>query len=116
VWSSEYHQNGAWHGPHQCSLKFDRETGKIAGEGTDDVGRFTIDGTSNSEMLRMDFTKFYEVGTGNVKENSGHSVTVQLTWNPSTAQFEGTRYVEATNCHGGDDFRLKFKDYEVSSN
>ena len=116
VWSSEYHQYGTWHGHHQCTLRFDRQTNQITGEGNDDVGRFAVDGTFSTEGHRMGFTKSYQLGTGNPAENSGHTVTVQLTWNPSTLQFEGKWYVQTAKYRGEDDFRLKFKDYEQISN
>lgn len=113
TWSSQYQQYNTWHGPHQCSLTFDRGTNQIAGAGHDDVGQFTVDGTFSIETHRMALTKTYQLGTGNRAENSGHQVTLQLTWNSTTNQFEGKWYVQTNKYQGDGDFQLKFKDHAM---
>ena len=113
TWSSQYQQYNTWHGPHLCSLEFDRGTNKVTGAGNDDVGQFTVDGTFSIETHRMALTKTYQLGTGNRAENSGHQVTLQLTWNGTTNQFEGKWYVQTNKYQGNGDFQLKFKDHTM---
>jgi hypothetical protein len=108
-WSSRYFQYKNWHGPHQFSLIFNSETMKVTGLGVDNVGSFTIDGIYSIETHRIGLTKKYEPGTGDPKENFGHQVTIQLTWNAENHQFEGDYYVNfATSKHHQDKFELKF--------
>jgi len=107
IWSSRYYQYNTWHGPAQFSLFFDPLSTNITGSGTDDVGTFTIDGTYSTESHRIGLTKKYKLGTGNQKENLGHEVTIQLTWNSHNNQFEGKWYVQTSKYNGEDKFELK---------
>ena len=115
MWSSRYQQYDMWHGPHQCSLQFDQATNRVTGAGNDDVGRFSIDGTFSTETHRMGLTKTYQLGTGDPTENSGHKVTIQLTWNDSTNRFEGKWYVQTKKYRGGGEFQLTLANREVIS-
>ncbi|CAF4594569.1 unnamed protein product [Rotaria sp. Silwood2] len=90
IWSFRYYQYDKWHGPYRVSLTFDRSLGKVTGQGTDDVGIFTIDGIFSSENFRLALTQIYEAETGDPTENLGHTSTIQLTWNSNNNQFEGT--------------------------
>ncbi|UJR11122.1 hypothetical protein I4U23_015304 [Adineta vaga] len=107
MWSSRYHQYNRWHGPHQLSLTFDSSMLKIDGNGTDDVGEFTITGLYSFQTNRMTLDKLYKSGTGNIMENFGHKVTIQLDWNAELNQFEGTWYVQTKKYRGEDKFELK---------
>ncbi|CAF2142539.1 unnamed protein product [Rotaria magnacalcarata] len=89
-WSSLYYQSYDWHRPYRLSLKFNHQTSTVSGQGTDEVGSYTICGVFSSENLCMGLTKRYKLGTGNPSENLGHSVvTIHLTWNQARDQFEG---------------------------
>lgn len=107
-WSSRYYQYSAWHGPHALTLNFDRGMSTIRGEGTDDVGNYTVEGVFSIETHRMGLTKTYRAGTGNSRENFGHSVTLQLAWNPANEQFEGKWFIQTARYRGEDKFQLKF--------
>ena len=106
-WTSRYFQYGKWHGLHRFSLTFDSYSMKITGSGTDDVGTFTMEGLYSPQTSRIGLTKKYQAGTGNLQENLGHQVTIQLTWNASN-QFEGKWYVQTSRYNGENKFELKF--------
>ncbi|CAF0760530.1 unnamed protein product [Adineta steineri] len=110
IWRGRYYQYGRWHEPHKIILSFDRKSDRVFGHGYDDVGKFTIDGTFSMETQRIVITKVYESGTGDSQENFGHTVTLQLTWNSSHAQFEGKWSVETGRYRGSDKFELKLED------
>ncbi|CAF1403845.1 unnamed protein product [Adineta steineri] len=75
---------------------------KVTGSGSDDIGVFTIDGTYSTETNRIDLIKTYQLGTGNSLENFGHQVTIQLTWDKTNSQFEGTWNIETDRyCDNG---------------
>jgi hypothetical protein len=81
---------------------------KFTGSGSDDVGSFTIDGIYSIETRRIGLTKQYQRGTGNPSKNYGHPVTIQLTWNAHSLQFEG-KYYAVTLEYNEDKFELKFE-------
>jgi len=113
IWSSRYFQYTRWHGPYQFSLLFDPQSMKVTGSGSDDVGKFTIDGTYSTETSRIALTQKYQAGTGNLSENLGHQVTIQLTWNAQNNQFEGKWYVQTSEYHDEDKFELKFNGQQL---
>ena len=106
-WSSRYYQRGRWHGPHTLSLNFDRGMSTVQGQGTDDVGEYTVEGIFSTKNHRMALTKKYRAGTGDTSENFGHSVTLQLVWNPANEQFEGKWFIQTAKYRGEDKFQLK---------
>ena len=106
-WSSRYYQRGRWHGPHTLSLEFDRGMSTVHGQGTDDVGDFTVEGIFSTKTHRMALTKKYSAGTGDTSENFGHSVTLQLVWNAANEQFEGKWFIQTAKYRGEDKFQLK---------
>ncbi|CAF4090130.1 unnamed protein product [Rotaria sp. Silwood1] len=108
IWSSRYFQYERWHGPHSFLLSFNSQSMKITGSGSDDIGVFTINGIYSTETNRIGLTKTYQLGTGNPLENLGHQVTIQLTWNAQSSQFEGKWYVKTSQYGGQDTFQLKF--------
>ncbi|CAF3006669.1 unnamed protein product, partial [Rotaria sp. Silwood2] len=89
LWSSRYYQYDAWHGSHQLSLSFDPETSKVTGNGSDDVGDYNIEGIYSTTTHWMGLTKKYQNGTGDLSQNLGHYVTIQVTWNTNQRRFEG---------------------------
>ncbi|UJR12757.1 hypothetical protein I4U23_016931 [Adineta vaga] len=107
LWSSRYHQYNQWHGPHQLSLTFNSSTLAVDGQGTDDIGEYTVDGTYSYETNRLALTKVYKTGTGNPTENHGHTVTIQLDWNTEKNQFEGKWYIQTKKYRGEDKFELQ---------
>ena len=91
---SYYQQYNTFHGPFEMKLAFYPQAGYIVhGGGTDDVGMYVIKGVYSPRTLRMGLEKYYQKGTGNPMENLGHTVTVQVEWNPTQAQFYGKYYV-----------------------
>jgi len=92
---------------------FDRPHGKVTGKGLDDVGDFTIDGIFSSENLRLALTQKYQAGTGDLKENFGHTSTIQLKWNSSNKEFQGMWFVQTSTYSGNGEFKLKFEDYSI---
>lgn len=107
TWSSRYYQYGHWHGPNDVTLQFNRETNRVSGKGMDDVGSYDIEGIFSLGEHKMGLTKTYRNGTGDLSENSGHSVTIQTTWNENTNQFEGKWFVDTK--HYRDDNKIEFK-------
>jgi hypothetical protein len=104
IWSSRYLQCGIWHGPNYFSLLFDFQSFKVAGSGSDNIGRFIIDGTYSIKTGRMGLIKIYQLGTGNRE----HQIIIQLIWNPETYQFEGKSYVRTKTYREENRFELKF--------
>ena len=60
-----------------CTPAADGDGGTTTGNGQDDVGQFTLDGVYKAAKLAL--LKHYILGTGDAKENSGHTVTLRLT-------------------------------------
>lgn len=83
----------------------------VNGSGCDDVGEFTIDGTFSDHTQRMGLTKYYKKGTGDPSQNLGHSVDIQVSFNPQWNRFEGRWYVQTKKYHGEDEFELKFDSF-----
>lgn len=110
TWSSKYYQYRKWHGPFEFSLLFDLPSMKITGLGSDDVGKFTIEGIYSLKTRRIGLIKTYTKRTGNPRENLGHRVTIQLEWNPEKNVFEGKWYVQTRKYHGENKFELKYKE------
>jgi hypothetical protein len=108
-WSSQYYQYDAWHGPYRLMLVFDPETWKVTGSGSDDVGAYTIDGIYSTKTNRIGLTKTYQEGTGDLQQNLGHNVTIQMTWNSTQCQFEGKWFVQTNKYSGEDKFELKLE-------
>ncbi|CAF1047009.1 unnamed protein product [Adineta steineri] len=115
-WKSQYFQYGKWHGPCRFSLTFENSSTTVKGTGSDDIGKFTINGVYSHETSRLGLSKKYQLGTGNKTQNLGHTVTIQLTWNKSSNQFEGKWYVRTNKYHGNDKFQLKFDGRHLSAN
>ncbi|CAF1173499.1 unnamed protein product [Adineta steineri] len=108
IWSSRYCQHNRWHGPHQLYLSFNHTMSRVDGEGTDDIGAFTIDGIFCRQTQKLALTKIYKQGTGNMAENFGHKVTIQLIWNSNQNVFEGKWFIHTTKYRGEDKFELKY--------
>ncbi|CAF1268622.1 unnamed protein product, partial [Adineta steineri] len=98
TWESQYHQYNKWHGPHQVDLFFDMHQMKITGSGSDDVGLYSIDGLYSTQTRRIGLTKTYLSGSGNISQNLGHNVIIQLEWNRYNNQFEG-KWLSLANEH-----------------
>ncbi|UJR06977.1 hypothetical protein I4U23_011265 [Adineta vaga] len=109
IWSLRYHQYNKWHGPYNLALTFNHSLDEITGRGTDDVGDFTINGVFSSINLRLDLIQTYKKGTGDPNENLGHTSTIQMTWNSTKNQFEGTWYVQTYKYSGNGIFELRFE-------
>ncbi|CAF1173020.1 unnamed protein product, partial [Adineta steineri] len=109
VWSCQYYQYNIWHGRYRFSLVFDSETQKVTGNGSDNVGVYTIEGIYSSRTNRMGLIKTYQKGTGNPIQNLGHDVTIQVVWNSNQRQFKGKWYVRTNKYSGQDKFKLKLK-------
>jgi hypothetical protein len=108
TWEGQYYQYNAWHGPYQMNLHFDPQEWKVTGSGTDDVGMYSIDGIYSTHSRRIGLTKKYHPGTGNLSQNLGHSVIIQLEWNRYNNQFEGKWYVRTQKFKGSGDFKLNY--------
>ena len=115
TWFSKYYQYRKWHGPHRLTLNFDPTQMTVSGTGCDDVGTFKITGLYSTKTQRLGLTKTYKSGTGNLKENLGHTVTIQLHWNPRNKQFEGKWYVQTRKYRGENVFELKLSNKQQSS-
>ena len=53
---------------------------KITGKGTDLVGQYLLAGELNMENGRISINKTYRMGTGDPKQNLGHTVQLRLEW------------------------------------
>jgi hypothetical protein len=115
VWTSHYYQYGKWNGPCRQSLSFDAGEMKVKGTGSDNVGAFNIAGIYSTKTQRLGLTKTYKPRTGNLAENLGHTVMIQLYWNPSKTQFEGKWYVQTKKYCGEDKFELKPSNQQKSN-
>jgi hypothetical protein len=110
IWSSRYSQLRLWHGPNYFPLSFDSQSFKVTGFGSDNVGKFTIDGIYSDKTNRMGLIQKYQLGSDVPSKNLGHEVIIQLAWNSKTCQFEGQWYVQTKEyCEDGN-FELKFNE------
>jgi hypothetical protein len=108
IWSSQYYQYEKWHGPHFLRLDFELHTSKITGSGSDDVGKYSIEGIYSVKSNRIGLIKTYRKGTGDPKQNLGHRVTIQLAWNSNLRIFQGKWYVWTYKYGEQDKFHLEF--------
>lgn len=109
IWSGRYFQYDQWHGPSNFSLSFDSSSSTINGSGSDGVGAFNISGKYSTETKEIELVKTYKAGTGDQTENLGHSVTIEVTWDPAKQLFAGNWYVDTSSYRGDDLFELQFK-------
>jgi hypothetical protein len=117
IWSSRYLQFGIWHGPIYFSLLFDSQLLKVTGSGSDDIGRFTIDGIYSNKTGRIGLMKTYRFDSTTRIEHLDHQIIIQLIWNSEMRQFEGTRYVRTKTYREENKFELKFnKQQRISPN
>lgn len=107
TWESRYLQYDNWHGPFQLQLTFDTGLSKVTGFGTDDIGSYVIDGCFSTQTGRIGLTKTYQIGTGNLVENLGHNVIIQVEWNRLVNHFEGKWYVRTSKVRASNTFILK---------
>ena len=109
LWSGRYYQYDQWHEPSKFFLSFDSNSFTINGNGSDDVGRFSIVGKYSTATKEIELQKKYEQGTGDQGENLGHSVTIEVTWNLEQQSFIGNWYVNTNSYSDDDRFELKFE-------
>ncbi len=83
------------------------DNGVVTGNGEDDVGEYKIIGIYSSNTQKMAFDKTYVRGTGNKRENLGHTVKIGLEYNGIKNQFEGKWYVETHKYKGNGEWRIK---------
>lgn len=88
---------------------------QVTGTGSDDVGVFSINGIYSNETNRLGLIKIYQAGTGNPRENLGHQVTIQLTWNTQSNKFEGEWYVQTIQYHAKNAFELTYSERQQFS-
>lgn len=108
-WTGKYYQYGVWHGRHIFTLTFDQQSLRVSGFGADDVGQFTITGSYSATTGRLGMYKNYQAGTGNISENLGHQVTIQLQWDVYRNLFTGKWYVQTSRFSGEDQFELEYE-------
>lgn len=106
-WMSRYVHHRLKYGPHENSLTFNSESSTIIGLGSDDIGKFLIEGIYSIQTNRIAFIKSYQLGTGNRLTNHGQQMIVQLKWMSKRQQFEGKWYVHSTRYHEEGKFELK---------
>jgi hypothetical protein len=91
--------------PQLCvtSHRDQQASGFVSGEGTDDVGFYTIKGQWNGRTGKLVFTKRYSRGTGNPDENLGHTVEYRGSVQQSqlAAGVRGTWYVNIPGGYSG---------------
>ncbi len=109
IWSGRYYQNENWHDPRQLSLSFDSNSFTIIGNGSDDVGAYNVSGRYSTTTNEIELIKTYQLGTGDEQENLGHSVTIEVTWDPEKQLFAGNWYLNKSSYRDEDLFELKFQ-------
>jgi hypothetical protein len=103
-----YYQYSKWHGLHYVQLHFD--DGLVTGGGTDDVESFTVTVTyCGKKTARLGFTKQYQLGTGNSRQNLGHEAKIQLEWNDRQQNLNGKWYVKTATYSGNNKSELKLQ-------
>ncbi|CAM4794813.1 unnamed protein product [Rotaria magnacalcarata] len=109
VWSSRYYQYEKWHERHEFILSFDPKPFTVNGRGSSDVGTYTVTDKYSTETNEIELIKTYVANTDDPDENLGHSVTIELTWDPKEHQFIGKWYVDTSMFRGEDQYELKFE-------
>ena len=110
IWTFRCYQYGKLNGPFRLSIRFDHSAGTVSGHGNDNVGNFTIDGFFSSRTLRLGLLMKYQLGTGDRRENMGHTATVQLKWNSAENRYDGKWYVRVPNYRGEGKFELELQE------
>jgi hypothetical protein len=110
IWTFRCYQYGNLNGPFRLSLRFDHSAGTVSGHGHDNVGNFTIDGIFSPRTLRLGLSMKYRLGTGDRRENMGHTATVQLKWNSAENRYDGKWYVQVPTYRGEGKFELERPD------
>ena len=87
------------------------EEGRVSGNGADKVGVYTIEGVYSEKTRRMGLDKKYILGTGDPKENLGHTVKIRLNshahfcdFNEEKSAFSGDWYVKTHKYEGCGDW------------
>ncbi|CAF0935635.1 unnamed protein product [Adineta steineri] len=110
TWSIEYYHNEGWYGPFQITLSFNSQSMQVTGSGSDNVGIFTLNGVYSAISEQINMTKKYQLGTGDPIENKGHEVKMQLRWQSTNQQFEGSLLISYSGYQVQGKCRLKFHD------
>ena len=82
------------------------KTAHVTGDGTDDIGQFTVEGTFSANTHRMTLIQSYHIDTDNARELIWLTVTLQLTWDSNTARFKGKWYRITSGYRGEGEFEL----------
>lgn len=109
-WTFRCYQYGKLNGPFRLSLRFDHSAGTVSGHGNDNVGNFIIGGIFSSNTLRLGLSMKYQLGTGDRRENMGHTATLQLKWNSAENRYDGKWYVRVANYRGEGKFELELQE------
>eukprot|EP01083_Nonionella_stella_P029334 80773_1 len=80
-------------------LRFDMRN-NVTGEGSDDVGRYKIDGMYCCDTGRVYLNKTYVRSIGGWTQNLEHTVKIRLEWNHGKEQFEGEWYDNTSRYEG----------------
>ena len=102
LYSGCYDQGQDEHNMKAFRLRFDQETETVQGNGTDNVGNYTIDGIYSNRTKRIALNKTYIRGTGNAEQNLGHTVKVLLEFDIKRNEFQGDYHVKTKKYEGYD--------------
>lgn len=110
-WRGYYPQYGSNHDLCEYYLAFyaspEPTLVTVSGGGVDDVGQYTIKGLCNPSTRRLSFQKTYIAGTGNLRENLGHTVEYRGYGGTMIEHgFQGKWYVHTHKYRGNGPFHL----------
>eukprot|EP00053_Salpingoeca_punica_P000010 m.26945 g.26945 ORF g.26945 m.26945 type:complete len:290 (-) comp10008_c0_seq1:316-1185(-) len=111
AWRGYYNQYGSNHDLCEYYLSFyateQYDLVSVTGGGSDDVGQYTIKGLCNPCTRRISFQKTYIAGTGNPRENLGHTVEYRGYGGAQAEHgFQGKWYVHTHRYRGNGMFHL----------
>ena len=103
--SGYYKQYGKNYPIKNFELRF--VDGMVSGNGEDKVGEYIIKGKYSEQTQRMALDKEYILGTGDPKENLGHTVNIRLEYNGNKSEFCGDWYVKTYKYEGSGEWVLR---------
>eukprot|EP01083_Nonionella_stella_P220243 788208_1 len=99
-YSGFYKQYGAVHDIPPFELHFDATNKTVSGGGWEEVGKYKIVGEYNPLNGRIAMAQIFQIGTGNPRENLGHTVYIRLQWYPPRNAFTGKWYCKTHKYQG----------------
>jgi hypothetical protein len=105
-WSSRYYRYGCCHGPFLHRIIFNIDQNTVRGNGTDDMGQFTLTGYISTELLTINMIKKYYSSIDDTQDTVGYETKIDLEWNDEKRTFEGKWFTHKYKNKGEGSYEL----------